>query len=136
VHAGRQQSKPSILDISTEEFDATMKTNIYAPFWIIKAALPASSWAALARHRSKPTIRRQTFMTMRRPRRRSLRQVARQVACSQGHPRQRGGAGTAPLQISGGAPEQKYENFVSMTVFGRPGQPVEIDLCAACSRRL
>ena len=29
-----------ILDISSEEFDATMKTNIYAPFWIIKAALP------------------------------------------------------------------------------------------------
>src|SRR5438552_12250261 len=39
-NAGRQQSKPSILDISTEDFDATMKTNIYAPFWIIKAALP------------------------------------------------------------------------------------------------
>src|SRR5947208_2426307 len=27
-NAGRQQSKPSILDISTEDFDATMKTNI------------------------------------------------------------------------------------------------------------
>jgi NAD(P)-dependent dehydrogenase (short-subunit alcohol dehydrogenase family) len=39
-NAGRQQSKPSILDITTAEFDATMKTNIYAPFWIIKAALP------------------------------------------------------------------------------------------------
>src|ERR1700723_4077126 len=39
-NAGRQQSKPSILDISSADFDATMKTNIYAPFWIIKAALP------------------------------------------------------------------------------------------------
>jgi NAD(P)-dependent dehydrogenase (short-subunit alcohol dehydrogenase family) len=39
-NAGRQQSKASILDITTEDFDATMKTNIYAPFWIIKAALP------------------------------------------------------------------------------------------------
>jgi NAD(P)-dependent dehydrogenase (short-subunit alcohol dehydrogenase family) len=29
-----------MLDLSTEDFDATMKTNIYAPFWIIKAALP------------------------------------------------------------------------------------------------
>ena len=39
-NAGRQQSHASILDISTEQFDWTMKTNIYAPFWIIKAALP------------------------------------------------------------------------------------------------
>ncbi|WP_456152021.1 SDR family oxidoreductase [Azospirillum argentinense] len=39
-NAARQQAKPSILDITTEDFDATMKTNIYAPFWIIKAALP------------------------------------------------------------------------------------------------
>jgi NAD(P)-dependent dehydrogenase (short-subunit alcohol dehydrogenase family) len=39
-NAGRQQSHDSILDISSEQFDWTMKTNIYAPFWIIKAALP------------------------------------------------------------------------------------------------
>lgn len=39
-NAARQQTKPSILDITTAEFDATMKTNIYAPFWLIKAALP------------------------------------------------------------------------------------------------
>ena len=31
-----------------------------------------------------------------------------------------------PLQISGGAPEQKYEKFGSTTVFGRPGQPAEL----------
>src|SRR5258706_13102647 len=39
-NAGRQQARESILDISTEDFDATMKTNISAPFWLIKAALP------------------------------------------------------------------------------------------------
>lgn len=39
-NAARQQANKSILDISTEQFDWTMKTNIYAPFWIIKAALP------------------------------------------------------------------------------------------------
>jgi NAD(P)-dependent dehydrogenase (short-subunit alcohol dehydrogenase family) len=37
-NAGRQQARASILDISTEDFDVTMKTNIHAPFWIIKAA--------------------------------------------------------------------------------------------------
>lgn len=39
-NAGRQQSHESIADISTEQFDWTIKTNIYAPFWIFKAALP------------------------------------------------------------------------------------------------
>src|SRR6201995_3937823 len=39
-NAARQQSYESIADIPPEEFDATMKTNIYAPFWIIQAALP------------------------------------------------------------------------------------------------
>ena len=40
MNAGRQQSRESILDLTTEDFDWTMKTNIYAPFWIIRAALP------------------------------------------------------------------------------------------------
>ena len=39
-NAARQQARASILDVSSEDFDATMKTNIYAPFWLIKAALP------------------------------------------------------------------------------------------------
>jgi NAD(P)-dependent dehydrogenase (short-subunit alcohol dehydrogenase family) len=29
-NAGRQQARQSILDLSSEDFDATMKTNIYA----------------------------------------------------------------------------------------------------------
>jgi hypothetical protein len=39
-NAARQVAKPTILDISTEQFDATFKTNVYAMFWITKAALP------------------------------------------------------------------------------------------------
>jgi NAD(P)-dependent dehydrogenase (short-subunit alcohol dehydrogenase family) len=37
-NAARQQTRESILDVSSEDFDATMKTNIYAPFWIGRAA--------------------------------------------------------------------------------------------------
>ncbi|MFD1714333.1 SDR family oxidoreductase [Amnibacterium flavum] len=38
--AGKQVWQQSIEDISDEQFEATFKTNVFAPFWIIKAALP------------------------------------------------------------------------------------------------
>ena len=40
MNAGRQQSFPSILDMPDQKFDWIMKTNIYAPYYIINAALP------------------------------------------------------------------------------------------------
>jgi len=43
-NAARQQARESILDISSEDFDSTMKTNVYAPFWMIKAAVPHAGW--------------------------------------------------------------------------------------------
>jgi NAD(P)-dependent dehydrogenase (short-subunit alcohol dehydrogenase family) len=39
-NAARQHSHNTIADLSTEDFDWTFKTNIYAMFWITKAALP------------------------------------------------------------------------------------------------
>ena len=36
------------------------------------------------------------------------------------------GPAWTPLQISGGATEEKYEKFGTTTVFGRPGQPAEL----------
>ncbi|MCU1404066.1 MAG: NAD(P)-dependent oxidoreductase [Glaciihabitans sp.] len=38
--AGKQVWQKSILDITDEQFEATFLTNVFAPFWIIKAALP------------------------------------------------------------------------------------------------
>src|SRR4051812_38094406 len=39
-NAAFQQSRESIDEISTEEFDRTLKTNLYAMFWLTKAAVP------------------------------------------------------------------------------------------------
>jgi NAD(P)-dependent dehydrogenase (short-subunit alcohol dehydrogenase family) len=39
-NAGYQNRKPSIEEITDEEWDRTFKTNIYGPFYLIKAALP------------------------------------------------------------------------------------------------
>jgi NAD(P)-dependent dehydrogenase (short-subunit alcohol dehydrogenase family) len=39
-NAARQIAQKSLVDITTEQFDTTFKTNVYALFWITKAALP------------------------------------------------------------------------------------------------
>ena len=39
-NAGKMGKTEGLLDTSTERFDSLMKTNIYALFWITKAALP------------------------------------------------------------------------------------------------
>ncbi|MGC1329195.1 SDR family NAD(P)-dependent oxidoreductase, partial [Pseudomonas sp.] len=38
--AGKQQAVEAIADLTTEQFDATFKSNVYALFWLCKAALP------------------------------------------------------------------------------------------------
>ncbi|HEY1188237.1 MAG TPA: glucose 1-dehydrogenase [Gemmata sp.] len=39
-NAAYQMTRESIDEISTDEFDRTMKTNLYAMFWLCRAALP------------------------------------------------------------------------------------------------
>ena len=39
-NAGKQQHVENIVDITDEEFDETFKTNVYATFWVTKAAVP------------------------------------------------------------------------------------------------
>lgn len=37
INAGHQQTRPSIDKVTTEDFDVTMKTNLYAMHWITQA---------------------------------------------------------------------------------------------------
>ena len=39
-NAAYQMTRDGIADISTDQFDQVMKTNVYAMFWLCKAALP------------------------------------------------------------------------------------------------
>jgi NAD(P)-dependent dehydrogenase (short-subunit alcohol dehydrogenase family) len=39
-NAGKQQHVEDLADLEDDEFDATFKTNVYALFWVTKAALP------------------------------------------------------------------------------------------------
>ena len=131
-NAGRQQSHASILDISTEDFDATMKTNIYAPFWIIKAALPhlkpgSTIIATTSEQAYDPTPDLYDYAQTKAATMNFVKSLAKQFG-SKGI-RVNGvapGPIWTPLQVSGGASQEKLVGFGGQTPLGRPGQPAEL----------
>jgi len=131
-NAGRQQSKASILDISDEEFDWTIKTNIYAPFYIIKEALPHLSEGSCiigttSEQAYDPSPDLYDYAQTKAATMNYVKSLAKQLG-----PRGIRVNGVAPgpiwtpLQISGGSTVQKYTNFGNTTALGRPGQPAEL----------
>lgn len=131
-NAGRQQANKSIADISTVDFDATMKTNIYAPFWIIKAALPhlkpGSSIIGLTSEQAyDPSEDLYDYAQTKAATMNYVKSLAKQFG-----PKGIRVNGVAPgpvwtaLQISGGAYPEKVEKFGGDTALGRPGQPAEL----------
>ncbi|WP_283840382.1 SDR family oxidoreductase [Bradyrhizobium japonicum] len=131
-NAARQQTRASILDVSSEDFDATMKTNIYAPFWIIKAALPhlkpgACIIGTTSEQAYDPSPDLCDYAQTKAATMNYVKSLAKQLA-SKGI-RVNGvapGPIWTPLQVSGGATMEKLEKFGGMTPLGRPGQPAEL----------
>jgi NAD(P)-dependent dehydrogenase (short-subunit alcohol dehydrogenase family) len=132
MNAGRQQTRRSILDISSDDFDATMKTNIYAPFWIIKAALPhltpgSAIVATTSEQAYDPSPDLYDYAQTKAATMNYVKSLAKQLA-SKGI-RVNGvapGPIWTPLQVSGGATMEKLEKFGGQTSLGRPGQPAEL----------
>ena len=131
-NAARQQSRESILDISSEDFDATMKTNLYAPFWILKAALPhlkpgSAIIATTSEQAYDPSADLYDYAQTKAATMNYVKSLAKQLG-SKGI-RVNGvapGPIWTPLQVSGGAPQEKLEKFGGQTPLGRPGQPAEL----------
>jgi NAD(P)-dependent dehydrogenase (short-subunit alcohol dehydrogenase family) len=131
-NAALQQTQPSILDVTTEQFDRTMKTNIYAPFWIIKAALPHLPPGSViigttSEQAEDPSEDLYDYAQTKAATTNYIRSLAKQLAAK--GIRVNGvapGPIWTPLQVSGGATKEKLKKFGGQTPLGRPGQPAEL----------
>ncbi len=131
-NAGRQQQCEDILQMTTEAFDATMKTNIYAPFWIIKAALPhlqpgSCIIATTSEQAYDPAANLYDYAQTKAATMNFVKSLAKQFG-----PKGIRVNGVAPgpiwtpLQISGGATKEHFIHFGQSYPLGRAGQPAEL----------
>lgn len=133
-NAARQHSTDSILDLTTEQFDWTFKTNVYAMFWITKAAVPhlkpgscIINTASVQAYSPSPNLLDYA------------QTKAAQVAFTKSLAKQLGKKGIrvnaiapgpiwTPLQVSGGQTQENLKKFGEDSPLGRPGQPAELAL--------
>ena len=132
LNAGRQQSQESIADITSEAFDATMKTNIYAPFWMTQQALPdlkkgASIIVTSSVNAFSPSRNLLDYSMTKAADKAVAQALAKQLA-SRGIRVNAVAPGPfwTALQVSGGQPKEDLPTCGADSVLGRAGQPVEI----------
>ncbi|MFS4436541.1 SDR family oxidoreductase [Citrobacter farmeri] len=131
-NAGRQQFCESIEDLTTEAFDATFKTNVYAMFWITKAAIPHFQAGSVIINTSSVQAYEPSEILLDYAQTKAAivaftKSLAKQLA-SKGIRVNAVAPGPywTALQCCGGQPQEKIEQFGANAPLGRPGQPVEI----------
>src|SRR4051794_10324441 len=127
-----QKSQASITDITTEQFDQTFKTNVYAMFWITKAAMAHLGPGAAIINTSSvnaydPSENLIDYAATKAVIANFSKGLAKQLA-------ERGvrvnavapGPVWTPLQVCGGQPPDKLPGFGKDTPIRRPAQPAEL----------
>lgn len=131
-NAGKQQHVEQLEDISDDQFDETFKTNVYAMFWICKAAVPhlqpgstIINTSSIQAYQPSPNL--VDYATTKAAINTFSKGLAQQLA-------PRGirvnvvapGPIWTPLQTAGGQPTEELPEFGESTPLGRPGQPAEL----------
>lgn len=131
-NAGRQQYCESIEDLKTEDFDATFKTNVYAMFWITRAALRyVPKGGVIINTASVQAFEPSEILLDYAQTKAAIVAFTKSLAKQLGPKGIRVNA-VAPgpywtaLQCCGGQPQEKIEKFGASAPLGRPGQPAEI----------
>jgi NAD(P)-dependent dehydrogenase (short-subunit alcohol dehydrogenase family) len=132
INAGRQQNRASIAEVTSDDFDKTMKTNLYAMHWIAQAAVPhlpagASVITTASIQAYEPSAILLDYATTKAGIVAYTKALAKQLL-------EKGiranvvapGPFWTALQSSGGQPPEAVEKFGEESAYGRPGQPVEL----------
>ena len=131
-NAAYQQSKTSIAEISFEQFDRTLKTNLYAMFWITKTAIPLMkpgsaiiNTASVNSFSPEPELL--DYATTKGGIAIFTKGLAKQLA-KQGIRVNAVAPGPiwTPLQVAGGQLPGDMDKFGQETPLGRAGQPAEL----------
>ena len=130
--AGKQHAVEKIADITTKQLEETYEVNVFALFWICKAALPhmppggsiITTASIQATHPSPSLLdyapTKAAILAFTRALARQVAEDGIRVNCVAPGPV------WTPLQTSGGQPDKKIPAFGSETPMKRPGQPVEM----------
>ncbi|WP_288522569.1 SDR family oxidoreductase [uncultured Pseudomonas sp.] len=129
--AGKQVARKDIGQITHEQFDHTLKTNVYALFWLCQAAVPLMPAGATIINTAsiqsyQPSATLLDYATTKAAIVAFTKALAKQVI-------ERGirvnavapGPIWTVLQSSGGQPPEKIPDFGGHTPMKRPGQPAE-----------
>ncbi|MCF1740718.1 SDR family oxidoreductase [Paradevosia shaoguanensis] len=132
INAARQQTRQSVDLISSDDFDQTMKTNLYALHWIVQAALPhlppgAAVITTASIQSFEPSPHLLDYATTKAGIVAYTKALADQliekgIRVNSVAP----GPVWTVLQPSGGQTQEKVRQFGGNSAFGRPGQPVEL----------
>lgn len=131
-NAGKQVYRESIAEITTQQFDETFKTNVYALFWLTQAAIPhlkpgssIITTSSINAHQPSKTLL--DYATTKAA-------IAAYSEALAGQLADKGirvnsvapGPFWTALQPSGGQSQEKVRTFGQDVPLGRPGQPAEI----------
>jgi NAD(P)-dependent dehydrogenase (short-subunit alcohol dehydrogenase family) len=131
-NGGKQVYVEDLTDLSDEQFDDTFKTNVYAMFWITKAAAPhlppgstIINTTSIQAYEPSPIL--VDYASTKATINAFTKAVAQQLA-----PKGIRVNAVAPgpvwtvLQVTDGQPPEKLEEFGENTPLGRMGQPAEL----------
>nr|WP_296778353.1 SDR family oxidoreductase [Rhodococcus sp. (in: high G+C Gram-positive bacteria)] len=130
--AGKQQFVEDLADLTSAQFDATFKTNVYSLFWLIQEAvphMPAGSTivttSSIQAYTPSPGLvdyatTKMAINTMSKALSQQLAPKGIRVNIVAPGPF------WTPLQASGGQPKSALPDFGKETPIGRAGQPAEL----------